>query len=224
MKVKVLAFATAKDALREDELSLELPTGSTIADLSRSLQQQHPALASIWPRLAVALDGELCQPEAELRDGCEVALLPPVSGGVAEKRTSLVDEPIDVAGISDAAAHASCGALVLFIGHVRDHHGPRSVAGITYDAYRDMAERQLEAIAVDFEETGERLRVRIAHRLGDIPVGEASVVIAVASPHRAAAFETSRAVLERLKREVPIWKRERYTDGGVAWREEEPLA
>ena len=169
------------------------------------------------------MDGELARPEEALREGSEVALLPPVSGGAPAGRATLTDETIDVARLAAAAADPTCGAVVLFVGNVRDRHHERSVVSITYDAYRTMATRKLEAIAADLEGASQGLRVRIIHRLGAIPVGEASVAIAVASAHRGAAYEASREALERLKREVPIWKNERYTDGAAVWREEEPL-
>ena len=112
---------------------------------------------------------------------------------------------------------------MVFLGNVRNHHAGREVAALTYSAYRTMAEARLEAIVSELEAADEDLRSEIVHRLGEVPVGEPSVVIAVASPHRAAAYEASRLALERLKREVPIWKRERYADGETVWREEEPL-
>jgi molybdopterin converting factor subunit 1 len=224
MRVRILAFATARDALGQDETTCELAEGSTVAELSRILQAEYPPLSAIWSRLAIAVDGELARPETPLADDCEVALLPPVSGGAPPRRTSLVDAPIDTARLAEAASHPTCGAVVLFVGNVRDHHQRRPVVGITYDAYRAMASRKLEAIATDLERSHAGLRLRIAHRLGDLTVGETSVAIAAASPHRATAYEASREALERLKREVPIWKREHYADGKDRWREEEPLA
>jgi len=138
-------------------------------------------------------------------------------------RARLVDEPIDVTAAERAVAAPGCGAVLLFLGTVRDHHRGRAVKLLTYNAYRPMALKVLERITAELEAEEAGLRVAIVHRLGDVPVGEASVVIAVASPHRQAAYEASRLALERLKREVPIWKREHYDDGDVAWREEEPL-
>ncbi len=135
----------------------------------------------------------------------------------------LTDDPIDVAAVERAVAGAGRGAVLLFLGTVRDHHRGRAVDRLTYSAYRPMAEQVLERIAAELETQAERLKVAIVHRLGEVPVGEASVVIAAASPHRAAAYEASREALERLKREVPIWKREHYADGEAVWREEEPL-
>lgn len=238
IRVRVLGFATAGEALGAGEIAVELPAGSRIADLRRRLDADYPRLVPLWPRLAVAVDGELAAGEAPLADGCEVALLPPVSGGSgagpgaagaaesdpAPDATGLHDGPLDPARAIAAVAGPGRGAVVVFLGTVRDRHRGRRVAGLAYSAYRPMAEAVLRRIAADLEAGADGLRAAIVHRLGEVPVGEPSVVIAVAAPHRAAAYEASRTALERLKAEAPIWKRERYADGGAAWREEEPLA
>ena len=138
-------------------------------------------------------------------------------------RAALVDEPIDIDAARRAVEADDCGAVLLFLGNVRNHHAGRDVARLIYTAYRSMAETTLLRIVDELEASADRLRVAIVHRLGDVPVGEASVVIAVASPHRQASYEASRTALERLKAEVPIWKREVYADGEVTWREEESL-
>jgi MoaE-MoaD fusion protein len=238
MKIRVLGFATAADALGGGEVAVELEDGSRVGDLRRRLEAEHPALTPLWPRLAVAVDGHLAGADAALSDGAEVALLPPVSGGsgapaVAPPTTSsderleltgLRDAPLDVERATAAVAAPGCGAVVVFLGTVRDHHAGRPVARLTYSAYRPMATAVLRRIVADLEAEHERLRAVLVHRLGEVPVGEPSVIIAVASPHRAAAYEACRTALERLKREAPIWKREHYADGASRWREEEPLA
>ncbi len=139
------------------------------------------------------------------------------------KYPALTDEAIDVAAVERSVAGAGRGAVLLFLGTVRDHHRGRAVDRLTYSAYRAMATETLERIARELEAKAAELRVAIVHRLGEVPVGEASVAIAAASPHRAAAYDASRQALERLKREVPIWKREHYADGEAVWREEESL-
>jgi molybdopterin synthase catalytic subunit len=170
------------------------------------------------------VDGRIVSPEETLRDGAEVALLPPVSGGSDEPpRTELAYGPIDIGRAVAAVSAPGRGAVVVFLGTVRDHHAGRSVEKLTYSAYRPMALEGLRRIVSELEAAHQNLRAAIVHRLGEVPVGEPSVVIAVASPHRAAAYEASRTALERLKAEIPIWKREHYADGGEAWREEEPL-
>lgn len=229
MKIRLLAFASAGDALGASELDLEIPDGSRMADLRERLDRDHPRLAPLWPRLAIAVDGRVVSPEAPLTDGAEVALLPPVSGGASEGgadeplRAELVDDPIDLDRVIATVAGPARGAVVFFLGTVRDHHAGRNVGKLTYSAYRSMALDGLRRIVNDLEASAPGLRAAIVHRLGDVPVGEASVAIAVASPHRAAAYEASRTALERLKTEIPIWKREHYTEGPPVWREEEPL-
>ena len=266
MRIRLLAFASAGDALGAGELDLDLPAGATVADLRVLLDRRHPALAPLWPRLAVAVDGAIAGPAVALSDGAEVALLPPVSGGAgdganspappppappvpphgwAASRVELVDRPIDAQEVIARVAATGCGAVLLFLGTVRDHAKgaapeggqpgasaepgrppgePRAVLHLTYSAYRPMALERLALIASDLEAAaGGGLRVAIVHRLGQVARGEASVAIAVAAPHRAAAYDASRRALERLKSEVPIWKLERYADGEAVWREEEPL-
>jgi molybdopterin synthase catalytic subunit len=225
VEIHLVAFATAADALGTGERDLELPDGATVADLRRVLEGAHPALKPHWPRLAVAIDGRLAGPQAALPDGCEVALLPPVSGGAPEAVPVpvLVDGPLDVAAIVARVTSPRRGAVVTFLGTVRNHHQGRPVERLTYAAYRPMAEAGLRRIAGELQEAGEELAVEIVHRLGEVPAGEPSVVIAVGSPHRGAAYEASRVALERLKKEVPIWKKEHYAGGEAEWREEESL-
>lgn len=222
MKIRLLAFASAGDALGTTEADLEMPEGSRVADLRERLDRDHPGLAPLWPRMAIAVDGRVVSANAELKDGVEVALLPPVSGGT-EAYADLVDGPIDTGRAVAAVSGPGRGAVVIFLGTVRDHHAGRPVAKLTYSAYRPMALEGLRRIATDLEAAHQDLRAAIVHRLGEVPVGEASVVIAIGSPHRAAAYEASRTALERLKAEIPIWKREHYADGEAAWREEESL-
>jgi molybdopterin synthase catalytic subunit/molybdopterin converting factor small subunit len=225
MKIHLLAFASAGDALGASEMALEMPEGSRVADLRSRLDREHPGIVPLWPRLAVAVDGRIVSPDEPLADGIEVALLPPVSGGSgAPSLAELVDGPVDSGRAVAAVSGPDRGAVVVFLGTVRDHHAGRPVAKLTYSAYRPMALEGLRRIVTDLEASAPGLRAAIVHRLGEVPIGEPSVVIAVSSPHRAAAYEASRTALERLKSEIPIWKREHYADGEAAWREEEPLA
>jgi molybdopterin synthase catalytic subunit/molybdopterin converting factor small subunit len=242
MRIRLLAFASASDAIGAAELDLDLPEGARVADLRAWLDPRYPGLAPLWTRLAIAVDGAIAKPDSPLAEGAEVALLPPVSGGSggedassgkpAVRQVELVDSPIDPQDVLSRVSSPARGAVVLFLGTVRDRPkaadgpavAPRAVLKITYSAYRPMALRTLERIAADLEAAGQGLRLAIVHRLGEIPAGEASVVIATAAPHRAAAYEASRRALERLKAEVPIWKLEHYADGQAVWREEEALA
>ncbi len=226
--VRVLTFATALDAVGRAETEHDLPDGSTVADLVERLTAAYPGLEPLWPRLAVAVDGEVAGDRtALLHDGAEVALLPPVSGGsCGAGARRLRDGAVDantVASVRARVEDAGKGAVVVFVGNVRNSFGGRAVERITYAAYPAMAERRLERIVNELEAAEPGTRVEVVHGLGTLEVGDASVVIATASAHRRQAYEVNRLALERLKAEVPIWKREHYADGGVAWREEEPL-
>lgn len=222
MKVRLLAFASARDALGCNEMDMELPEGARVGELRARLERDYPALIPLWPRLAIAVDGRIASPDEPLAHGTEIALLPPVSGGSG--RAALVEGPLEVEQIVQSVEDPGCGAVVVFLGTVRNHHAGRRVEKLTYSAYRRMAEDTLSRIVADLEASSPGLRAAIVHRLGEVPVGEPSVVIAVASAHRAAAYDASRTALERLKSEVPIWKREHYAEGDAAWREEEPLS
>lgn len=193
-----------------------------MADLRRELERRGPALAEVWERLALAVDGELAPTTAALTDGCEVALLPPVSGG-AGPRVRLVEGPIAVDDLIRESRDAERGATVVFTGSVRDRRGERGVTHLTYEGYPSMAEPALERIRHEIEAASD-VTLAVTHRLGEVAVGETSIAIVAAAPHRGAAFEACREAIERIKREVPIWKREHYTDGTAEWREEERLA
>jgi molybdopterin synthase catalytic subunit len=222
MRVRILAFATARDALGAEEIELELPDGSGLDRLRTVLGERDPRFAELWPRLAIAVDGRLVRGDAELAEGQEVALMPPVSGG-QDERAILVDGPLALADAIASVESPQRGAVVVFVGNVRDSHEERAVERLTYDAYRPMALVALHRIVTDVGDEAADLAVAIHHRLGEVGAGEASVVIAAAAPHRAAAYAASREALERLKREVPIWKQEHFVGGGALWREEEAL-
>ena len=222
VRIRLLAFASAADALGDAEQEMEVAAGTTVASLRTLLAASRPALRPLLPRLAVAVGGEVVGDGAALRDGDEVALLPPVSGG-AGARARLTTAPLDVAAVVAAVAGPDCGAVVTFVGSVRAAHAGRAVSRLDYSAYATMAERRLAALVEELE-ARHGVRLAVVHRLGTLVPGEASVVIAAASAHRDAAYTASRDCLERLKREVPVWKREHYADGGARWREEEPLS
>ncbi|HEV8445543.1 MAG TPA: molybdenum cofactor biosynthesis protein MoaE [Gemmatimonadaceae bacterium] len=132
-------------------------------------------------------------------------------------RSAIVDHVIDPAALTAEVAHDRNGATVLFLGTVRETNDGRSVTGIEYSAYRSMAERELAAIVA--EATGEfgTPDIVVEHRVGTLEIGEVSVAIAVAHPHRGAAYDASRYVIEQIKRRVPIWKCEHYADGTREW-------
>lgn len=132
----------------------------------------------------------------------------------------LTDRPLDLAAVARAAVHETAGGLVTFVGYVRaTSDDGRAVSGLTYEAHPDLA---LAAMRLIGEEASTRfgpLRIAIAHRTGALGIGDPAVAIAVAAPHRAAAFDACEFAIDALKARVPIWKKEHYVDGDATWRE-----
>ena len=128
----------------------------------------------------------------------------------------LTEEPIDITALVDAVADPTCGALVTFAGMVRDHHEGQRVTGLEYQAYRPMAEKCLAELVEETRARWPEVRVAVLHRIGRLEIGEVSVALAVASPHRVEAYEASRLLIERIKVDLPIWKKE-FTEEGVVW-------
>ena len=131
--------------------------------------------------------------------------------------SAIVEGPIDIARMVERVSKSANGATVLFLGTVREVNDGRGVSGIEYTAYRSMAERELAAIVEEAAVLADSNDVAVEHRLGELAVGDCSVAVAVAHPHRARAFEAARYVIEELKERVPIWKREQYVDGTREW-------
>lgn len=132
-------------------------------------------------------------------------------------RAAIVDGPIDVAAIVDEVSSTSSGAIATFVGTVRDTSALRSVTGLEYSAYTGMATREMEAILREALALAAGAEIVAVHRVGNLAVGEVCVMIAAAHPHRAPAFDACRYVIEEIKKRVPIWKRERFTDGSSEW-------
>jgi len=132
-------------------------------------------------------------------------------------RVALIDRPIDVSALISEVSDDSCGASAVFLGYVRNVNDGRAVTGIEYSAYRSMAEREMTAIAREAAERFGVSRLIIEHRLGALGLGDVSVAIVAAHPHRAPALDAMRFAIEQLKRRVPIWKLELYVDGTREW-------
>ena len=230
MQIRVLFFGILKDLAGRASESLNLPEEATLGDVLQHYQQAIPR--ELIASLAMSVNQEYAAPDARLRPGDEVALLPPVSGGSAEDEAgtseersahaAIVSGVIDTASILKAMKQPEDGAAVVFEGIVRNQTRGRRTIYLDYEAYEEMAAKQMEELAqralVDF-----KIRdVAIVHRLGRLEIGETSVLIVVASAHRSAAFDASRWLIDTLKRTVPIWKKEYFEDGAV-WADGEPF-
>jgi molybdopterin synthase catalytic subunit len=210
MGLVVLYFAGARDAAGTGRETLA-DAPATVGALRRALEEAHPRLSRVLPRCRIAVDQEFAPDEAPLRDGAEVAVVPPVAGG-AGGPYAVVDRPLSLAEVVEAVAAPGRGGVVTFTGTVRDETRGKRVLRLEYEAYREMAERKLAEIG-EAVEREHGARVAIVHRVGVLHPGDAAVVIACAAPHRTAAFRACEACIERLKKEVPIWKREVHEDG-----------
>ena len=214
MRVTILYFAAARERAGTASEVLEVRDGATAGDALAAACARHPPLQAVAQKLRLAVDREFATAGHALRDGSEVALIPPVSGGAGGHRIGpgvlSPDAPVrEVAG-------ADCGAVVTFVGTVRaDNHGKR-VVRLEYEAYPEMALRELERIGAVAHERWAIHAIAITHRIGRVPIGEVSVAIGVSSSHRQAAFAACQFAIDRLKEVVPIWKKE-YFEGGEIW-------
>jgi MoaE-MoaD fusion protein len=228
MRVRVLLFGVLKDLFERSEDALDLSPGATISDLLEHYRQLAPDDARLFQSLALAVNQEYASAHVALNDGDEVALLPPVSGGTGTAVRSdsfhceIVRERISSEEIVQRVKQGEDGAVVAFEGIVRNHTRSRQTLFLDYEAYEPMALIQMNALAEKVLANYKVREIVIVHRLGRLEIGETSVLIVVASAHRAAAFDACRFAIDTLKRTVPIWKKEHFTDGAV-WADGEPF-
>jgi MoaE-MoaD fusion protein len=222
IQVQVQAFGVLKDALGAEPLSFTLPPGATVADLLAAVERTYPT--AVLSGIAVGVNAEYATSAALLNDADEVALLPPVSGGSGgpEIVTGLTRGRIDSERLVAAARNPEDGAVVVFDGIVRNHTRGRRTLYLDYEAYEEMAEKQMALLAGEACTRFGVRHVTIVHRLGHLEIGETSVLIVVASAHRSHAYEASRWLIDTLKKQVPIWKKETFADGAV-WADGEPF-
>jgi MoaE-MoaD fusion protein len=221
MRVTVLFFGVLKEMLQGESQALDLPAGSTVDAVLNHYRELLPQQPKLWSSLAIAVNQSYAVTGCLLRDGDEVALLPPVSGGCSE-RIALVREPIDAASLAAQVKQGEDGAVVVFDGIVRNHTRGRRTLFLVYEAYEEMALRQMKTLAEEAVAVHGVRQVAMVHRLGRLEVGETSILIAASSAHRAQAFEACRWLIDTLKKTVPIWKKEHFEDGAV-WADGEPF-
>lgn len=228
MRVRVLFFGQLKDIVGRQEDSLDLESGARLAEVMALYGERYPQFQGLSKSIACSINQEYAQSADILKEGDEVGLLPPVSGGKAETKElrsahcAIVREPIDVLEIKRMLQHPEDGAALFFDGVVRNNTRGRRTLYLNYEAYETMALNEMEKLA---QVALERFKVRdvsIVHRLGKLEIGETSVLIGVASAHRVAAFEACRWLIDTLKKTVPIWKKEYFEDGAV-WADGEPF-
>ena len=228
MRVRVLLFGVLKDIFQRSEELLELSGEATVSDLLDHYRRLAPERSNFFHSLALAVNQEYASPKHPLQDGDEVALLPPVSGGTEAKakresyQCEIVRERIRTEEILNRMKQGEDGAVVVFEGIVRNHTRNRQTLFLDYEAYEPMALAQMNALAEKALANYNVREVSMVHRLGRLEIGETSVLVVVASAHRGVAFDACRFAIDTLKRTVPIWKKEHFTDG-VVWADGEPF-
>ena len=206
MNVVILLFASYRHQTGVRQLALALPTGATVRDAAKRLETDYPGLS---------LKGALCAvneryvaPDTALQEGDTLALLPPVSGGAGEECLLVSDEALELDKLMSYVSVPAYGAVASFIGTVRSPNRGKVVHYVDYEGYQAMIITQLELIAAELRMSFALGRIAVAHRLGRLMPGEASIMIAISSAHRAEALQATAACLERCKARLPIWKYE----------------
>jgi molybdopterin synthase catalytic subunit len=243
MRIRARLFAVQRELAGTREIALDLRDGATIDDVWQALVEWVPALAPGREFLRFARNGDYADASTTLADGDEVAFIPPVSGGSDDARAvggsgeprrilELQERPFDPAIAADLEARLATpedGAVVAFVGRTRAtpgtpapgqeaeaaRHAGRRVDSLAYEAHDTMALRILATIADEIAERFGVERLAIVHRTGEVPLGEASIVVVAAAPHRDAAFAAARYAIDETKARAPIWKAERFADGHV---------
>jgi molybdopterin synthase catalytic subunit len=222
--IRVLFFGLLKDITGCAEQRLEVEAGSTLADVFEHYAALHPRLREAGRSIVLAANREFAERTRAVADGDEIAFLPPVSGGTGPY-THVIEDPaghffaltreaIDIAALRRLLLPED-GAIVVFEGVVRNNSGGRRTRFLDYECYEAMAVQVMARIGREIAAAHRIGRIAMVHRLGRMEIGEASVVILVTSPHRAAAFEAALEGINRLKKMVPVWKKEHFEDGAV---------
>jgi molybdopterin synthase catalytic subunit len=216
MSVEILVFAGLRERAGQGCIKLDVALPIRAAALLDAVARDYPALADGLAACRVAINHAFVDKDAEIPRGAEIALIPPVSGGHDDHpRWRLTQTPLSLDAVVNAVRHPGAGGIATFTGNVREHSRGQTISRLEYEAYVPMALQVIEEIARSVEQSIPDTRVAIHHRVGTLTVGETAVVIAASAPHRAQAFEACRDAIERLKRDVPIWKREVGQDGAV---------
>ena len=215
--INALLFGQAREWVGSSNLDLTLEAPATVESAFVVLKAQHPRLAGMERSLLFAVNEEYASLSHPLSDGDRLAVLPPVSGGEAESRDifEITREPIDIADLRARLLEGESGAVVIFDGVARNNTKGRRTLYLEYEGYEPMSLRTMEQIGREVHERWPINRVGIIHRLGRIDITESSVVIIVTSAHRKIAFEACHYAIDRLKKIVPIWKKEYFEDGAV---------
>ena len=211
VQIRVLYFAVFRERLGRDAESLELAEGATVEDAIATLATRHAVIAQLRGKFRVAVNEAFADDATVLVERDELVLIPPVAGGA--HHVLLIGEPLSLDRCIAAVKGPGMGGLVTFTGMVRLHSHGATIDHLEYEAYAPMAIREMTRLCEEIEGEIAGTRLAVEHRIGRLEIGDLAVVIAAAAPHRAEAFVACRAMIDRLKESVPIWKKELGTSG-----------
>ncbi len=217
--VTVRFFGPAADATGESHAEYRLAAPATLAAAREMILARYPRLAAGASSLRFAVNQEYVDGDASLSDGDEVAVIPPVAGGAGDavEPVRIVTEPIDLPSLVERVVRHEAGAICTFSGTVRAEGDDDTLLALEYSAYDEMAIKKMRGIRSLALEAHDVTEIAVVHRVGQLELGEASVAVAVSAPHRAAAFDACRYVIDTLKTTVPIWKKEHWSSGETSW-------
>jgi MoaE-MoaD fusion protein len=211
--VTVLVFGPLRERVGVSEVRV---AGTTVQEVWNELVRRHPSAAVDAESVRAACNLNYCDWTTAVHGGDTIAFIPPVAGGSDDQspvRVWITDALIDVGSLIASAGTSRDGAVATFVGRVRDHSDGVAVHRMDYEAYAEMAESEMLRIGKELYDRGGISTITIVHRTGSLLIGDASVVVVVAAPHRDAAFPACQEALELIKKTVPVWKREHRTDG-----------
>jgi molybdopterin synthase catalytic subunit len=230
VQVQVRYFAAARELASCESELVSLPAHEvSSADLLELLALRHPRLAPYLSRLRLAINDELRYDAPPVKAGDVIDIMPPVAGGAPEAPTAWINLEADrgrvalkttalsVDEVMAVVAHPSAGGIAIFVGVVRNHAEGRAVDHLDYEAHDKLATRELTLVANEVLQSQADVRVCAVHRVGSLAIGDLAVIVAASAPHRAEAFAACRALIEKIKERVPIWKKEWATDGTADW-------
>jgi MoaE-MoaD fusion protein len=213
MRISVLYFAVFRERIGRDEDTLEVAQGATVRDAIDVLAAKHPAIGALRGKFRCAVNQDFIDDDHVLADRDELALIPPVAGGTGSHHVQLLPTPLSLDRCIAAVSGPGMGGIVTFTGMVRRHSRGIVVDHLEYEAYGPMAVREMTRLCDEIEAEIAGTKLAVEHRVGRLEIGDIAVVIAAAAPHRAEAFTACRAMIDRLKDRVPIWKKEIGEDG-----------
>ena len=211
MKVKVNFFALYRERAGRNQLSLEIGPGATVSEAVEEIRRLFPGLAPPTVKIVVAVNTTYADHSMVLSDGDDIALIPPVSGG--EDMIEITRQPLKPEEVTAKVVKDTNGAVVTFLGVTRLFAEGRKVIYLEYECYEEMSLKEMEKIRKEIQSEWNIEYIAISHRIGRLEIGEISLVVAVASPHRKEAFHACHEAVNCLKERVPIWKKEFFEDG-----------